>query len=122
MSVKKKGDRGEVEFAAVLSKHFNVVIQRRLGAARDGGADIIFDRFSIEVKRQEVLKQKEWWAQAVRQAGALCPVLAYRRNRASWRVIVPLSFLTSGEWNGKMDFELTAELSLAGFFEALKNV
>jgi hypothetical protein len=44
----------------------------------------------LEAKRRETLALPEWLRQAERDAGDLTPVVAFRRSREPWRVVVPL--------------------------------
>ena len=51
-SQRSKGQCGERELAAELSRLLGVEVKRKLGAAREGGSDIDIPGFSIECKRQ----------------------------------------------------------------------
>jgi hypothetical protein len=88
-----KGAAGEREFAALLSEALGKDIKRKLGAARDGGDDIVVEPFSFEVKRRETLSIEDWLAQAIENAAAsstaYIPVVAYRKNgNKEWRVVL----------------------------------
>lgn len=113
-----KGQRGEREFCKALGEYLGESIQRRLGAARDGGCDVLIGEWAVEVKHVEELRILEWWRQAVEQAreAQLYPALAYRQSRQPWRVIVPLDVLLFGEtlWD-RCDLDNTATVSLSGF-------
>ena len=116
-----KGQRGEREFCRALSEHLGETL-RQLGAARDGGPDVLLgEHWAVEVKRGETLHLETWWIQAQQQADKVgrWPALAYRPNRRPWRVRVPLDLVMFGErvWDGKESEreELTAEVTLAGF-------
>lgn len=113
-----KGNRAEVEFCHALSAHLGETIQRQLGAARDGGPDVVFGHWAIEVKRQEILHLPAWWRQACRQAAEvdLWPALATRVSRQPWRVIVALDVIRLGVHTARSaDLDQTAMLSLVGF-------
>jgi hypothetical protein len=83
-----KGQAAERELAGMLTDWLGECVQRRLGQERDGGGDIVIGNYSIQVKRQEVIRIDDWWAQAERDSGNLIPVLAYRRSRNPWKVVI----------------------------------
>ena len=90
---RNKGATGERELAALLTDALGVVVQRKLGQARDGGDDIQIGQYRIEVKRREALRLDEWCKQVEDAAGVGdVPVVAYRRNGQPWRVVVPLEW------------------------------
>lgn len=101
-----KGASGEREFCEYLFSTFNIEQkpERNLEQVRSGGADIICDPFAFEIKRCEVIKHYDWWAQvkeAVKNpkgpAFGLIPVVAYRQNKGNWE------FLIAGQYIG-VDF------------------
>ena len=54
-----KGQRGEREFCRALSEHLGETL-RQLGAARDGGPDVLLgEHWAVEVKRGETLHQEK---------------------------------------------------------------
>lgn len=67
------------------------IVQRNQNQTAVGGKDLsnTFD-LAIEVKRQEQLSVNTWWKQCVSQAerNNEKPVLIYRQNRQSWRVVL----------------------------------
>ena len=82
-----KGQFGERELFSKLSDELGITVQRKLGAARDGGCDgLDVPGWAIEVKRTETLLLPSYWAQAVRQASEAGrkPVLFWRKSRANW--------------------------------------
>lgn len=82
-----KGAAGERELFRALSNELGMVVQRKLGAARDGGCDgIDVPGWAVEVKRTETLCLPAFWSQAVRQAqqAGRKPVLFWRKSRAKW--------------------------------------
>lgn len=102
MHVRNKGHNGEREFAQVLRERFPRLkkVERNVDQVRDGGADIISVKpFAIEVKRQENLQINAWWKQACQQANKRnpVPVLVFRQNRKSWRVIMKSSDVLKGK-------------------------
>ena len=105
-----KGATGEREFIKELAQYLGdemvAPMKRNLEQTRAGGHDIVgLEGWAIEVKRYAVVKEGDlarFWAQAVDQAvrvGAR-PVLAYREDFRSWRVMLPMSLLTDmdGVW------------------------
>lgn len=85
-SSRTKGANAEREFRDLL---------RLSGfhAERDGSerGDLIHNVAGVhfEIKRCETLAIPTWCRQAERDAGALVPVVAFRRSREPWRVVVP---------------------------------
>jgi len=88
-----KGQSGEREVCKLLGDALGLSLSRTLDQTRDGGCDIIVGDWAVEVKRQERLNIKDWWAQAMRQAKDLNkqPVLFYRQSRDDWHVIMPFA-------------------------------
>lgn len=86
-----KGAVGERELFGKLSDELGIVVQRKLGAARDGGCDgLDVPGWAIEVKRTETLLNS-YWVQAKRQAEAHAgrrPVLFWRKSRGKWIAFV----------------------------------
>ncbi len=129
-SSRTKGASGEREFAGLLHDHLGVRLVRNLEQSRSGGHDLIthpdeagpvadmLRRYAIEVKRYSKPTDSliaRWWRQAEQQAqevGAL-PCLAYRGNRAAWRVVVPLAALMDTITDDGLTYAAT--LGLEGF-------
>lgn len=96
-SARTKGQVGERELCKILGDALGVSLDRNLEQTRDGGCDIIVNKWwAVECKRQEKLQLEKWWEQACSQAEACdkYPVLFFRRNREEWRCLMPYS-LTS---------------------------
>lgn len=87
---RNKGQRGEREVAKLLSEWSGEKIERKLGAAREGGSDIEVWGYSIEVKRAERFRLSKWWEQACEQAEkeGNQPLLVYRRNNEPWECLL----------------------------------
>lgn len=88
---RNKGAAGEREFLRLLGEELGEMLTRNLQQTREGGADCLQVKgWAIEVKRQERLSRPAWWKQARRQAAVLGvqPMLAYRRNREQWKVML----------------------------------
>lgn len=96
----QKGQRGERELATWLEVHLDAEVKRKLGQARESGADIVcVPGLVIEVKRHEVLNLNKWWKQvtdAAREEGGI-PVLAFRQNRKRWQFGLPFSLVLEDE-------------------------
>ena len=90
-----KGKRGERELALLLGEYLGDIV---VADPHGNGSDIqAIPGLAIEVKRQETLNVRMWWAQATRQAESLnrIPVLAYRQNRQrEWTFCLPAYCLT----------------------------
>lgn len=97
-----KGKRGEREIkdafitvmleaeAAKNKQGVSDKVKRNTLQADQGGDDIVgIPLISVEVKRQETLSVNTWWKQCCASAmrDKLQPVLIYRQNRKSWRVV-----------------------------------
>lgn len=70
-------------------KALNGVVQRNQNQSAAGGGDIMIFGLCVEVKRQETLSLDAWWRQACKSAERNndVPVLIYRQNRKSWKVL-----------------------------------
>lgn len=86
MKSRAKGAGGEREFRDVLRSH-------GYEARRDGRLDDDLDHdvpgTHFEVKRRERYELDEWIAQAERDARGRVPIVAFRKSRQPWRLIVP---------------------------------
>ena len=128
---REKGANAERELIGAIYDELGVRLMRNLEQSRAGGHDLTLapgetgpvaealGRFAVEVKRHARADRsalRAWWAQAETQAetAGLVPVLAYRVDRAPWRIILPLVELREGLTRAPgLDF--TAELSLLAF-------
>lgn len=85
-SSRRKGADAEREFRDVLRAH-------GFEAERDGRleADLAHNVPGVhfEVKRRETLALPEWCRQAEDECNGAVPVVAYRRSREPWRVVLP---------------------------------
>ena len=125
---RNKGSNAERELAARIHEHLGIRLIRNLEQSRAGGHDLVLAegetgpvaaalaRYAIEAKRHARATPAllaGWWKQAQGQAAeaGLIPALAYRADRAPWRVVLPLSELRPDlpPWPG---VEFTADLSL----------
>lgn len=60
-----KGAAFEREVSRVLSDAFGIIVQRKLGQARDGGDDIQVGQYRIECKRRAAIAVHEWLEQCM---------------------------------------------------------
>lgn len=93
-----KGKVGELELSKFLAEHG---FPARRGQQFSGGTDspdVVCQDLShlhFECKRVEAGNPYVWLKQAQRDAGTKIPVVAHRRTREEWIVILPLTdFLT----------------------------
>ncbi|WP_156925473.1 putative PDDEXK endonuclease [Thioalkalivibrio paradoxus] len=115
-----KGAAGERELRRLLEAELGPGISRNLSQTRDGGHDLTgVGPFAIEVKRYKRATASmlaAWWTQAEAQAesAGLRPALAWREDRAPWRVLVRLADVRPGlgPWPG---IEWTAAVTLPAF-------
>ncbi len=89
---REKGVRGEREVALILHAHGFAV--RGLEGAGDQLAVGHGLTLHVEVKRQEVARPWLWWQQAADEApDTTFPVVAFRRSRSPWLVLLELEEL-----------------------------
>lgn len=91
-AARNKGSTYEREVAATLQTRFGHPVKRKLGAAREGGDDIVFGPLSIECKRRETLSIPEWVRQARSNATPKnpIPIVVYRRSNEKSHVVLSL--------------------------------
>jgi len=88
---KSKGKRGELEFANWLKKKG---FQAKRGQQYKGGEDspdVICPKlkgYHIEVKRCESLSLYRAMEQAAQDSGKKIPIVAHRRNRKEWLIVL----------------------------------
>jgi Holliday junction resolvase len=88
-----KGASAEREFAALIRQHGFAC--ERTGRNGRTAEDVTHDVPGVwlEVKRREALELAKWLRQAEKDAGDLVPVVAFRKSREPWRVVIP-----AAEW------------------------
>ncbi len=88
---KRKGASGEREVATILTDLTGYTTRRKLGAARDGGNDIDFMDWCIEVKRTERVSLPKFWKQAKRQTTAnKKAAVVLRWSGEEWLIVTSL--------------------------------
>ncbi|MGZ5052331.1 MAG: putative PDDEXK endonuclease [Methylobacter sp.] len=134
---RQKGAGAEREFAALVRDWTGTRLIRNLEQSRSGGHDLIvhpdesgsiadaFRKLAIECKRYQTATDAllaKWWGQATEQADSagLMPILAYRADRSSWRVMVPMALISDRLCQANR-IEYTATLSIEGFCHAVGN-
>jgi hypothetical protein len=133
-----KGATGEREFAGLIHDELGIRMVRRLTQYQSGGCDLqlaegesgpiaqSLDRYAYEVKRHRKATPallRAWWAQACNQADdtGKTPALAYREDRAHWRVLIPLAALDNRLPHAS-GIEWTAALSIAAFCAVVREL
>ncbi len=94
-SQRRKGQAGEREAYRELHQRLgDVVGQRELGQARDGGFDILVDRdgvdLAVEVKRQQKARVQAWLEQAGSGHDRRLSAVMWRPDRGRWGVAMDL--------------------------------
>ncbi|WAR43886.1 putative PDDEXK endonuclease [Methylomonas rapida] len=134
---RQKGASAEREFAGLIADWCGVRLIRNLEQTRSGGHDLIvhpdeigavadaFRRLAIECKRYQTATDAQiakWWTQALIQAddAGLIPVLAYRANRAAWRVVVPI-YRINPALGTSQQIEHAATLTVEGFCLSMRE-
>lgn len=132
MNIRQKGQDGEREICKALNSVYAGVcadlaldpyptlpFQRNQLQTAVGGSDIANPfGLCIEVKRQEALSVETWWKQCQKSAekeGGL-PILIYRQNRKSWKVMMDVNVVTAMK---DCDLKCRAEISYVDFLEWL---
>ena len=86
---KEKGKRGERDFASFLTaRGYNGIRGQQFKGTKDS-PDVISDLpYHIEVKRTEKINVYKALEQAKEDAGDKPPIVAHRRNRKDWIIIM----------------------------------
>jgi len=98
LHAQKKGKAGEVQFCKWLLDNLGIDVQRNYNQADGHSADVITDDFIFEVKRRESIDLDTWWHQVAiakknNKNPELIPVVAFRKNRKSWKFAIPANLL-----------------------------
>lgn len=95
MNSKSKGARGELEFAAALCAAGVTARRGRQYHGDPSAPDVIAELPGVhwEIKRCERIDLYPWFRQAVLDAGTRTPVVALRKNREDWLVVLRLEDL-----------------------------
>lgn len=88
---RRKGARGENEVCKILTEIVGTKHVRNLDQTREGGGDISWGPFLLEVKTTETVSMPAWQRQAVASAekGGDVPAVVWRRKAEQWWVALP---------------------------------
>jgi len=94
-SQRQKGSRAEREFINALKDQlgdFFGELDKNWNQREGQRWDLKLGPFGVEVKRVEKLQIASWWTEAVTQVKGteLMPMLAYRRSRQGWTIVLRL--------------------------------
>lgn len=95
-------------------------VDRNLVQTRGGGFDLIgtYD-FAVEVKHHETPDVKNWWNQALQQAGSTyIPVLMYKSNNKPFKVRTIMGYTTP---DNRSEIRCAADISLENFLLIYKH-
>lgn len=95
-AARNKGARVERECCKVIEAVTGDEVSRILGQARDGGFDVQWGPFGIEVKARETVAMPAWQKQVVEAVGesGLIPAVCWRRSGEKFWIALPFeSFL-----------------------------
>lgn len=106
INIRYKGAAGEREMCEVLSGILSLghKLERNLDQVRNGGTDIIYPPFGVEVKRCQSLALIDWWIQAKHDAEIfnngiedhghqITPVVAFRQNGKPWEFLISATYI-----------------------------
>src|SRR5213595_114316 len=88
---KNKGERVEREVCDILTRITGEKTTRILGQARDGGADVAWGPFTIEVKARETVSMPAWQAQVLAAVSGTdeIPCVVWRRKTEKFWIALP---------------------------------
>lgn len=88
---KQKGERGEREVCGIITRLTGEVSKRKLGQAREGGGDVDWGPFLLEVKARQTVSMPAWQEQvriAANESGQV-PAVVWRRKGEEFWIAVP---------------------------------
>jgi hypothetical protein len=88
-----KGARGEREVCQLIAGITGDDVSRNIGQSRDGGHDVDWGPFAIEVKSQQTVSMPAWQSQVIRSVKGTdkIPTVAWRRKSEEWWIALPMS-------------------------------
>lgn len=88
---RRKGARGENEVCKILTRLVGEKHVRNLDQTREGGGDVSWGPFLLEVKTTETVSMPAWQRQAVASAVAkgMIPAVVWRRKGDKWWLAMP---------------------------------
>jgi len=89
--VRRKGARGENEVCKILTRIVGTKHVRNLDQTREGGGDVAWGPFLLEVKTTETVSMPAWQRQAIASAekGGDIPAVVWRRKGEKWWLAMP---------------------------------
>jgi Holliday junction resolvase len=106
-SQRRKGAEAERQLAKALADELGIEVMRNTDPRHVSKGDILaIPGYSIEVKRCETLRRKQWWGQAVEQGirHQAEPIVFYRQSRKPWRALVSgYGGYVDVEWDTALD-------------------
>lgn len=88
---KQKGERGEREVCGIITRLTGEPSKRKLGQAREGGGDVDWGPFLLEVKARQTVSMPAWQEQvriAANESGQV-PAVVWRRKGEEFWIAVP---------------------------------
>lgn len=92
-----KGARVEREVCHLIELLTGQAINRHLGQARDGGADVDWGPFRLEVKARQTVAMPAWQAQVLAACAGtdMIPGVVWKRNAENFWIAIPFeAFVT----------------------------
>lgn len=88
-----KGARGEREVCHLIAGITGDDVSRNIGQSRDGGHDVDWGPFAIEVKTQQLVSMPAWQRQVLRSVEGTdkVPTVAWRRKGEDWWIALPMA-------------------------------
>lgn len=88
---KQKGERGEREVCGIITRLTGEPSKRKLGQAREGGGDVDWGPFLLEVKARQTVSMPAWQEQvriAANESGQV-PAVVWRRKGEEFWIALP---------------------------------
>lgn len=87
-----KGAKGERDVCHLISAVTGEIVNRNIGQSRDGGHDIDWGPFAIEVKSQQSVSMPAWQAQVMKSVAGTdaVPSVAWRRKGEEFWIALPM--------------------------------
>lgn len=91
LHAKRKGERGEREVCGIITRITGEESKRKLGQAREGGGDVDWGPFLLEVKSRQTVSMPAWQEQVriAANASGQVPAVVWRRKGEEFWIAVP---------------------------------
>ena len=88
-----KGAKGERDVCHLIAGITGESVSRNIGQSRDGGHDIDWGPFALEVKTQQTVSMPAWQAQVQKSVAGTdkVPAVVWRRKAEEWWIALPMS-------------------------------